>query len=1674
MEDNKYLNLNNGFKDKKSFEENSNFLSRLTFHWANRIIIYCYKNILQIEDLPDLASYDKSEYLTRVMEKHWSKELKQANPSFYRALFRSFGGYFALSWIHYAISTITQFISPVILGKIIQNIIEIRSSSSSSISSDGSNNYGYIYYPIIMFACLMVGSICNCQSNMISSRTGERLKSILCLFIYKKSLRLSNSSRGKKSNGEIVNLMSNDAQRLLDIFSLVNTAIFSLPLLIVSIGLLYVYIGWVSFVALGIMILTYPFNQMGGNTIAEIRRELIKYTDRRAKVTNEIFQAIKVIKYYCWEDSFAQKAIKEREGEIKFLLDFVRYRNRLIASTSAIPIIVNIAVFCIYYAVHKDLPAEKIFPAIAYLNIFRVPFTFLAYVMSLYIQFKISIDRVTEFLLMPEIDTSHIISENNPNSPYGVVIRNSSFSWDLKKEKEETVEIEEEVSQGLIKLDSLSSPNLATSSFTLSNINIEVTGNGCLAMIIGSVGSGKSSLLQAILGEMSLIKSSLSIVKVNGSIAYSSQQAWIMNATLRDNILFGLPYEKEKYESILDICALVPDIETFPNGDLVEIGERGINLSGGQKQRVSLARAIYSDRDIYVLDDVLSAVDVQTSRHIFYKCIKGALKSKVVIFATNQLNYISHSTQVLVMKDGEVQDNGPYSLLSNKYQNMDTTSETYEKSEFIKLMKTIQFAHDQQEQLYEETKDTTANKEVNKKDIKENGDGTLVAKEERSEGSVALKHYVYYFTVGGKFLFFTVFFVATLDMAIATFSTWWLSFWSSMQYEQEGSINLSGVQFLVIFLAIGVVSMIVSTARYYVLYEYSVRAARIIHIKLFNSLIRSTMAFFDTTPIGRILNRLTKDTDTVDYTLAGSINHVYYFITSVIATLVVISIVTPMLLVPLVPISIIFYLVQYYFRFTSRELQRLESISRSPIFSHFSESLNGVVVLRAFKKEHESIVKNQILLDSNNNCYLTLQSVNQWLSLRLDLLVNIITFFCCLFISLNRSTIDIPSIGLSLSYALSLSNSLNKATITSADTETRMNSLERIVEYMNVPSEAPAIIENNRPPANWPENGVIKFDKVSLCYRPGLPKVLNQISFEIKGKEKVAICGRTGSGKTSCTTAIFRLVELAEGKIIIDNVNISEIGLKDLRENISIISQDPVLFNGTLRENLDPFGQWDDSTLWKVLEDVQLAEYIKKTEGGLDSICLENGDNFSVGQKQLICLGRALIRHTKILILDESTSSIDSHNSEIVQRCINEKFKDITVITIAHRLSSIMFVLFKYFYASKKQEEKKRKQQIIKTKSKAREELIKKTDIKQLPKSNLSYAKKNEDIKKLNLIVGEKSSKRLKESTRADWHLRLQKTKDNGPTKNTTRSNLSATAQAAAAEASSKNKKFEKLEYDAKLLETIKEKRLGIHRIYKQKRGTTKLESVKKEVKKGIERFFDSKMKLIGSAKSLHSFLPETLPEVAFIGRSNVGKSSLINALTQRGMAKTSDKPGFTQSINWYEIGSTLYLVDLPGYGFAFAKDVKLESWENITHEYLTTRKTLKCVYILVDARHGLKDSDRTLLLELDKKKIKTHIVLTKADLVLQINLAKRIQITTDELKNYHHSILPIITVSSRSLAGVADLSKQIKTKKLFVKPVKENPNKKSKVILPPKEFEEKKQLKKEKKANSLKKLLKK
>uniref|UniRef100_A0A674JRT1 ATP binding cassette subfamily C member 3 n=1 Tax=Terrapene triunguis TaxID=2587831 RepID=A0A674JRT1_9SAUR len=1220
-------------------ELNSGFLSKMTFWWFTRMAILGYKRPLEDKDLWSLNKDDTSSIIVQQLHKEWDKQkdewkhaespplvvkedvayVKISNhvlnhvgdgpeeaevlirdkrqhkePSFLKALLRTFGPYFLIGSFYKLIQDLLSFVNPQLLSILIGFIKD----------KDAPSWWGFLIAALMFFSAVLQTIILH-QHFQYCFVTGMRLRTGIIGMIYRKSLVITNSAKRSSTVGEIVNLMSVDAQRFMDLVTFLNM-LWSAPLQIcLALYFLWQTLGPSVLAGVAVMILLIPLNAAIAIKTRAFQVGNMRYKDSRIKLMNEILSGIKVLKLYAWEPSFQEKVLEIRKNELRVLKKAAYLNSLSIFAWISAPFLVALTTFAVYVSVDENniLDAEKAFVSLSLFNILRFPLNMLPQVISNLAQTSVSLKRIQQFLSHDELD---------PNCVETKVVTPASF---------------------------------------LHSINLLVP-SGSLVAVVGHVGCGKSSLVSALLGEMEKLEGH---VAVKGSVAYVPQQAWIQNATLKDNILFGQQHNEQKYQNVLEACALKTDLEVLPGGDHTEIGEKGINLSGGQRQRVSIARAVFSDADVYLLDDPLSAVDSHVAKHIFDNVIgpEGALKGKTRMLVTHGITFLPQVDHIVVLVDGKISEMGSYQELLKQ------------NGAFAEFLRN--YAPD--EDIEEDELTSTHRKE---RKYNENNQGVCVTKEGifYTLNVVKLTVFWQYMKAVGLVTSLVICFLYACQNAAAIGANVWLSDWTNEPVINGTQRNTS--MRVGVYAALGLLQGLLVLISSFILAMGGINAARTLHAALLENKFHTPQSFFDTTPTGRIINRFSKDIYVIDEVIPHTIlMFLGTFFTSVSTMLVIISS-TPLFAVVIIPLAIIYFFVQRFYVATSRQLKRLESVSRSPIYSHFSETITGASVIRAYGRENSFVCLSDLKVDENQKSYFPSIVSNRWLGVRIELIGNFVVLFAALFAVLGKNSLNAGLVGLSVSYALQVTMSLNWMVRMTSDLESNIVAVERVKEYSETETEAPWIIEDTRPPEDWPTQGEVEFVDYSVRYRKGMDLVLKDLSLRVKGGEKIGIVGRTGAGKSSMTLCLFRILEAVKGEIKIDGVRISEIGLHDLRSKITIIPQDPVLFSGTLKMNLDPFNKYSEDEIWKALELSHLKRFVSSKPNTLEYECSEGGENLSVGQRQLVCLARALLRKTRILVLDEATAAIDLETDDLIQMTIRTQFEDCTVLTIAHRLNTIM------------------------------------------------------------------------------------------------------------------------------------------------------------------------------------------------------------------------------------------------------------------------------------------------------------------------------------------------------------------------------------------------------------------
>ncbi|CAI9259815.1 unnamed protein product [Lactuca saligna] len=1200
------------------------FLSKLVFSWVNPLISLGYRKPLVLEDIPSLAPKDQAIVAYNQFKTAWDslQREKTSNDAnlIVRALKRVYCTEMVLLGIYALLRTIAVIVGPLLLYAFVNY-------SNQEIEN--------LQYGLLLVGCLIVVKAVESLSQrhffFDAKRTGMRMRSALMVAVYEKQLKLSSLGRKRHSTGEVVNYIGVDAYRMGEFPLWVHVAWTSFIQLFLAIGVLFSVVGVGVLPGLVPLLLCGLLNVPFAIALQKCQLQFMVAQDKRLRSTSEILNNMKIIKLQSWEEKFEGFIESCRETEFIWLSES-QYKKAYgsILYWMSPTIISSVILFGCAFFKSAPLNAATIFTILATLRTMSEPVKYFPQALSMLIQSKVSFDRINSFLVENELKNDGIgiiHSDIQKHSGTCISIQHGSFSWDPE------------------------------SPFpTLKNINIEVT-RGQKVVVCGPVGAGKSSLLYAILREITKTSGN---VDVFGSVAYVSQASWIQSGTIRDNILFGKGMNTIRYENAIKSCALDKDINDFNHGDLTEIGQRGLNMSGGQKQRIQLARAVYSDADIYLLDDPFSAVDAHTAATLFNDCVMTALREKTVILVTHQVEFLSEVDNILVMEDGEITQSGLYNelikagtafeQLVNAHKNVITEleSSSYEKKN-TPLKETNSLNH--RNEINEISKSTVQ----------------LTEEEEKPIGNIGWKPFLDYIVIseGGCYLFLSLL-TQIVFSALQAAASYWLAF----------AIKIPTISS---FMLIGVYALISTTSAFFVFLRalfttlLGLQASQAFFSKFTKSIFKAPMLFFDSTPVGRILTRASTDMSVVDFDIPFSFAFVVISGIELLTTITIMASVTWQVLIVGIFATIATKYFQGYYQPSARELIRINGTTKAPVVNYASETSQGVATIRAFKKE-KMFFKNYLkLVDIDASTFIFTNATLEWLVLRAEALQNLTLFTSAFFlVLLPKGYIPPGLVGLSLSYALALTNAHVFLTRWYCSLSNYVISVERIKQYMHIPPEPPATVEDNRPPPSWPSKGRIVFQDVKIRYRPNAPLVLKGISCTFKEGTRVGIVGRTGSGKTTLITALFRLVEPDSGRIYIDGLDICSIGLKDLRMKLSVIPQEPTLFKGSIRTNLDPLGLHSDHDIWEALEKCQLKSTITSLPNCLDSSVSDEGENWSMGQRQLFCLGRVLLRRNKILILDEATASIDSDTDATVQRIIRQEFSSCTVVTVAHRIPTVI------------------------------------------------------------------------------------------------------------------------------------------------------------------------------------------------------------------------------------------------------------------------------------------------------------------------------------------------------------------------------------------------------------------
>ncbi|KRT80296.1 ABC transporter ATP-binding protein, partial [Oryctes borbonicus] len=1146
-----------------------------------------------------------------------------------------------------------RLLQPYMLG----NLLEYFKPNSEMSKSEA------LYYAGAVVGLNALSAVFINQYIVEAFHYGMKVRAACCAIIYRKALKLSNTALGQTASGQVVNLLSNDVSRF-DIVSIFIHHMWLAPTsaLIVT-YLLYREAGLAGVIGIIPVFLVVPLQSYTGKLSAKYRKQTAYKTDERVRLMDEIISGVQVIKMYAWEKPFAKLLKHARKLELRIITK-LSYVRALFMTFNLFT--TRVALFCTLLTMtllyNQQITAAKVFVFMSYYNIISQTMSSMfvrgiAEVSELFV----SIRRIQNFMLNDEfIDVSKI--NNNLSSPpannIAITMKSATASW---------------------------SPDASEHALNSMSLTVE---RGQTVGIIGPVGSGKSSFLHAILGELHMVSGDLI---VNGTISYASQEPWVFASTVRQNIVFGQEYNRHRYNDVVKVCALDKDFKQFPHGDMTIVGDRGASLSGGQKARINLARAVYRNADIYLLDDPLSAVDVHVAKHLYEECINGYLRKKTTILVTHQVHHLKDANHIIILDNGSIGAQGTFNELANsdihyaqllnkepdpQDQTPPTIEEEMEKErEKEKLSdstrnlrkmstrsKTLSLSSATSESSIVES--IMMEQEQDKIDTKD-------LHEDSSKGKVKGSLFLQYMLAGGNiFVVAIVFFLYALAQAAASAVDYFVSYWTNVE-ELRHAHYLNYTEFtngngtvaaivagddliptdicIYIYSGLIVALFVIALGRSMLFYKTAMVASENLHNNTFMNVIYTSMRFFDLNPSGRILNRFSKDMGAVDELLPKAILDAGQILLLMLGSLILVAVVNYMFLIPVAIIACVFLFLRIVFLRSSKNIKRLEGMMRSPVFTHLNASLQGLTTIRAYgaqdilKMEFD---KHQDLHTSAWYMYITASSAfGFYLDLLCFIFTGLVTFS---FLTIAEGLLG-GQVGLAITQSTALTGLVQWGMRQSAEVANQLMSVERLLEYSFLPEEKQPLVPKN-PPKEWPQNGRILFRKMGLRYSEYTPLVLKNLNISIEPKEKVGIVGRTGAGKSSLIAALFRLATV-EGDIDIDGIDTSELNLQLLRSKISIIPQDPVLFSGTLRYNLDPFDEYSDAQLYRALDEVELkdpANIINKLENRV----MDRGKNYSVGQRQLICLARAIIRNNKVLMLDEATANVDPQTDVLIQKTI--------------------------------------------------------------------------------------------------------------------------------------------------------------------------------------------------------------------------------------------------------------------------------------------------------------------------------------------------------------------------------------------------------------------------------------
>ncbi len=1312
------------FKDDPFLD--SNFISRFLMYWAFKVLNISKKTKIKKEHLGKLNKEHDSQYfydrINGIWEQKGYKDFRKnalllciLRSNLPKILF-----VFCLS-----ISTAAADYFAVIFIKFFIDYFDEDSDKSSFIY-----NLQLWQLGLCFITLQAISSFLEIQTLMHMNIVGNRAQFELDCFIYKKILQKCPSSFIQRATeGEIVNFVQVDAMRL-SWMIMTSPNIFINPIQILAYSyLLFDFFSFSFFGGLGILLIFFVINLRISKLFHYYQKKMLKKKDIRMKASTETFENIKILKLYSWEKQFIKKCLLTRKDE----MDAMRTRFNVTTTNISLfwlcPSLVACGTLGLYQYLNDRLSISTMLIGLSLFNKLQGPIRQLPSIINNIIESAVSMKRIEEFIRQPETIEEYIHrGVYDPNGEYAIKIQGGNFSWGVKQEEKKKKKDEEneeddeknkknkeeknvlnreshrntknkisELDNDLVPSSGRSTKNDVIQTgenddngnnliksgdeyikdgckiqidfpknvkfdITLKNINLEIKPGEILG-IIGEVGSGKSSLLQAILNCLILLNpKDCDGIHINGTIGYAAQIPWIQNDTIRNNILFFKKYDPQKYEEVLQKCQLKYDLDNFEGKDLTEIGEKGVNLSGGQKVRVSLARTIYSNPDIYLFDDPISALDANIGKKIMKELIIKYLEGKTRVVVTHALQYLKYMNRIIYMKNGRIEWVGTYKELHEQ--------------EFFSSMQKLSKLNNETSMNVSVSQENSRNQNVITKKSEGKEIIKIIKEEDEEIGSVKMSVYLDYSRyMGGSLFLLMIVFIMSMWQINKGGSDLWLAFWSKPENQDEGHNDIRAKWiFFGVYCGLNLSSVFFVFLRIYLLTVGIIRLGRYLHKDMIMKLVRAPINLFhETIPRGQIFNRLSKDLDSLNFSIFSVGDTLVCFL-SCVGSFVLCAI-YDIYSIFYMPFVLVFgYFITRFYLVGSRPLTRLEAISRSPILNTISETIPGYASIKAFEREVHYCKKYYSKINDCFNINICLRGINMWLQemfkfLSIFYLIYLVTRTC-----FDEENATAQSVGITFTYSVVLQDNLGWSFSIAANLENIMISLERCLQYTRIKSEKPLHIkskDNELIKKNWPQEGRIRFENYSVRYRPTTEIVLKNLNFEIDGNEKVGVVGRTGSGKSTICLCLFRILEPSSGTIYIDDEDITKIGLELLRKNLTIIPQDPCLMEGSLKYNIDPFNKSKNEEIISILQKIGF-EYTESDDEILNRKIEQGGSNLSVGEKQLLCIARAILRKTKIIVMDEATANIDMKTEEKIQKALQYVLNYSTVITVAHRIKTII------------------------------------------------------------------------------------------------------------------------------------------------------------------------------------------------------------------------------------------------------------------------------------------------------------------------------------------------------------------------------------------------------------------